>query len=386
MRVGEVSVAAGLAGLTAIGLCAWLMHGSGPADAAARAGIPSVFGTIHPPLLSYGPDAPQADAPRVRLASLDTTFEQRFASTGAGDSPDTPAIAAPSSSFDDRFFFDGSTRLSSLRPLTSFEDRFDAGSSSQSAATRTGNTPPLTTASVTAPAAPARNLASVAPAPRLVATVPLPRPAPRSPARYQVASLSETPVPASYTPTEPPRESGITGLLGKLTVREPAAEAAPADATPKEPNPLEIDPAHTAIYDISARRVYLPNGERLEAHSGLGGYMDDIRAVSMRKIGPTPPNVYELKLREARFHGVQAIRLIPVDGSKMYGRDGILAHPFMMGPEGASNGCVSIKDYPAFLNAYMRGEITRIVVVEQLDEPPGGRTAADWFRKIFGRS
>lgn len=386
MRVGEVSVAAGLAGLTAIGLCAWLMHGSGPADAAARAGIPSVFGTIHPPLLSYGPDAPQADAPRTRLASLDTTFEKRFTSAGADDSSDAPATDAPRSSFEDRFFFDGSTPLTSLRPQTSFEDRFGAAGSSQNVAARTANAAPLTTASVTTPAAPARNITSAAPPPRLVATVPLPRPAPRSPARYQVASLSETPVPASYTPTEAPKESGVTSLFGRMTLRETPAEAAPADATPKEPNPLEIDPAHTAIYDISARRVYMPNGERLEAHSGLGGYMDDVHAVSMRKIGPTPPNVYELKLREARFHGVQAIRLVPVDGSKMFGRDGILAHPFMMGPEGASNGCVSIKDYPAFLNAYMRGEITRIVVVEQLDEPPGGRTAADWFRKIFGRS
>jgi hypothetical protein len=74
----------------------------------------------------------------------------------------------------------------------------------------------------------------------------------------------------------------------------------------------------------------------------------------------------------------------------MYGRDGILVHPFMLGPEGGSNGCVSVKDYPAFLKAYQRGEITHLVVVDQLDDPPGGRTAADWFagtlKKIFGRS
>ena len=37
IRVGEVSVAAGLAGLTVIGLCAWTLHGSEPADAKARA-------------------------------------------------------------------------------------------------------------------------------------------------------------------------------------------------------------------------------------------------------------------------------------------------------------------------------------------------------------
>jgi hypothetical protein len=118
--------------------------------------------------------------------------------------------------------------------------------------------------------------------------------------------------------------------------------------------------------------------------------MDDVRSVHLRSRGPMPPNVYELTLREAPFHGVQAIRLTAVDGSKMYGRDGILVHPFMLGPEGASNGCVSVKDYPAFLKAYQRGEITRLVVVEQLDDPPGGRTAADWFssawKRIFGPS
>ena len=74
----------------------------------------------------------------------------------------------------------------------------------------------------------------------------------------------------------------------------------------------------------------------------------------------------------------------------MYGREGILAHPFMLGTNGESNGCVSFKDYPAFLNAYLRGEITRLVVVQRLDDPPSAWTAADWFsntlKSIFGRS
>jgi len=118
--------------------------------------------------------------------------------------------------------------------------------------------------------------------------------------------------------------------------------------------------------------------------------MDDVRFVHLRSRGPTPPNVYELKLRESLFHGVQAIRLTPLDGNKMYGRDGILAHSFMLGANGQSNGCVSFKDYPAFLNAYLRGEITRLVVVQRLDNPPSARTAADWFsdklKSILGRS
>jgi hypothetical protein len=49
----------------------------------------------------------------------------------------------------------------------------------------------------------------------------------------------------------------------------------------------------------------------------------------------------------------------------MYGRDGILAHTYMLGANGQSNGCVSFSDYDAFLQAYLRGEVTRIVVVEQ---------------------
>ena len=62
----------------------------------------------------------------------------------------------------------------------------------------------------------------------------------------------------------------------------------------------------------------------------------------------------------------------------MYGRDGILAHTYMLGPNGQSNGCVSFKDYDAFLHAYLRGEVDRIVVVPHLQEPPPGvRAEAD---------
>ena len=77
----------------------------------------------------------------------------------------------------------------------------------------------------------------------------------------------------------------------------------------------------------------------------------------------TPPNVYTLELRKDLFHGVRAIRLNPVDGSKMFGRDGILAHTYMLGPRGDSNGCVSFKNYDEVLNAFLRGEVTRMVVV-----------------------
>src|SRR5262249_50852688 len=329
-----------------------MMHGSGSADAAARAGGSglSVFGTIHPQLLNYGPDTPQANlphAPRVRLASLESTFDSRFAAPAADDSSDLPATTGSVSSFDERFFFDGSVPLSSLKPRSSFEDRFGAAIAENGA---TRSAAPAPSATATAPAARVTNVAAAAPAPRIVATIPLPRPAPRKAAPYRLASLSsDTPLPASYAPPD-------------------AAAAEP----PKDTGPLSGDLSHTAIYDISARTVYLPNGERLEAHSGLGGYMDDVRAVHLRKQGPTPPNVYELTMREHLFHGVQAIRLNPVDGAKMFGRDGMLVHPFMLGPQGDSNGCVSLKDYPKFLKAYQRREVTRMVVCVQLDAPRGG--------------
>jgi hypothetical protein len=145
---------------------------------------------------------------------------------------------------------------------------------------------------------------------------------------------------------------------------------------------------HTAIYDIAAHTVYLPDGHRLEAHSGLGGYMDDARYVNVKGRGATPPNIYDLALRERSFHGVRAVRLTPVDEGKMFGRDGMLAHPYMLGPNGQSNGCVSFSDYPTFLNAFLRGEVDRLVVVEHLATAPGPKTASGWIpeaiKDLFG--
>ena len=54
----------------------------------------------------------------------------------------------------------------------------------------------------------------------------------------------------------------------------------------KEAPPLEDD-GRTAIYDITARTVYLPSGRRLEAHSGFGDLMDNPRYVHVRMQGAT---------------------------------------------------------------------------------------------------
>ncbi len=121
-------------------------------------------------------------------------------------------------------------------------------------------------------------------------------------------------------------------------------------------NPASRFDRFTAVYDISARVVYLPDGTRLEAHSGLREHLDDPRYVHLRMRGPTPPHVYDLTPREKLFLGVEALRLNPVGGENaIYGRAGLLAHTFMLGPNGDSNGCVSFRNYGAFLQAYKRG-------------------------------
>jgi len=123
----------------------------------------------------------------------------------------------------------------------------------------------------------------------------------------------------------------------------------------------------TAVYNISAHTVYMPAGTRLEAHSGLGSRLDDPRHVDERMHGATPPNVYELEPREALFHGVRALRLKPVDNDKVFGRAGLRAHSYLLGSRGDSNGCVSFRNYNAFLEAYNSRKIKRLAVVAHLD-------------------
>lgn len=124
--------------------------------------------------------------------------------------------------------------------------------------------------------------------------------------------------------------------------------------------------SRTAVYDISAKAVYLPSGVVLEAHSGLGALMDDPQHVDRRMVGATPPGTYDLKPREKPFHGVRALRMTPVEGTSALGRVGLLTHNYLLGPRGDSNGCVSIKDYDRFVKAYDNGEFNRLVVVPSL--------------------
>lgn len=176
-----------------------------------------------------------------------------------------------------------------------------------------------------------------------------------------VASTTSARTFATQAVVAEQRERDLAGGLGRgplFSFPSPFGNSAPA--------PMSGYDRFTAVYDISARVLYMPDGTRLEAHSGLGQALDNPRYVAERAVGPTPPHVYELTLREGSFHGVQAIRLNPVGEGGIYGRAGLLAHPFMLGPNGDSNGCVSVKDYDAFLRAYQNGQIKKLAVVAKL--------------------
>jgi hypothetical protein len=203
--------------------------------------------------------------------------------------------------------------------------------------------------------------------------VPLPRPRPLD--RVQTASLdARAQVNKVVADTPPPKPTIFEKLFGKPDAPNVAlAYAAPdggvlGDGQSLTPSLSAPYDRFTAVYDISAATVYLPNGTKLEAHSGLGNRFDDPRFVHEKMRGATPPHVYDLKPREAIFHGVRALRLNPVGGeSAIFGRTGLLAHTYMLGPRGDSFGCVSFKNYNAFLKAYEDGDIKRLAVVARVE-------------------
>ncbi|MGY3036375.1 hypothetical protein ACVIIV_005545 [Bradyrhizobium sp. USDA 4354] len=170
----------------------------------------------------------------------------------------------------------------------------------------------------------------------------------------------------SYAETSPRVDN--RNFFEKFTDKIKLASLTPGDGLfSKAPDLAALGyDSRTAVYDISAKAVYLPNGVALEAHSGLGALMDDPDHVDRRMVGATPPATYDLKPREKLFHGVRALRMTPVDGTSALGRVGLLTHNYLLGPRGDSNGCVSIKDYDRFLKAYDNGEFNRLVVVPNL--------------------
>jgi hypothetical protein len=286
---------------------------AGPADTLPGPRV-SVFGTIHPEIFRLSAPLGSGSASnRLRSASLEPQIGLfDVLASGAPMPSDMSAVACGNAPFDERFdALEG-------RP-SSFDNRFASVDDCQSSFNES------------------------------------------------LMSAMEVLANSLRLPTDREIQKKRTDATPKATVSKVDVRLAQPR---KEAPPLEDD-GRTAIYDITARTVYLPSGRRLEAHSGFGDLMDNPRYVHVRMQGATPPNVYSLTLRERLFHGVRAVRLNPVDDSRMYGRAGILAHPYMLGANGQSNGCVSFSDYSEFLNAFLRGEVTRLVVVERLESPPG---------------
>ncbi|WP_377289702.1 tlde1 domain-containing protein [Rhizobium sp. SG2393] len=135
-----------------------------------------------------------------------------------------------------------------------------------------------------------------------------------------------------------------------------------------------------AVYDISGATVYMPDGTRLEAHSGIGEMRDNPKYTHVKMRGPTPPGVFRLSMRESRFHGVEALRMTSVDGTNPRGRDGLLTHSYLLRRSpGDSHGCIAFRNYPAFLNAFKRGHVNMIIVVESM--PKSKTQIAQLYRR-----
>ena len=167
----------------------------------------------------------------------------------------------------------------------------------------------------------------------------------------------------------------------EISVAPPPAQA-PTIAEPDAPKQGLTLPGPNdryAVYDVRAKKVYLPDGQKLEAHSGYGDKFDNPRYFNVKMLGPTPPNTYKLTMRESLFHGTEAIRLTPIGDGEMYNRNGILAHPYLLGPRGDSNGCVSVREYEKFLAAFKAGHIDQIVVVEAMPRTPSTNPLISWL-------
>jgi len=134
-----------------------------------------------------------------------------------------------------------------------------------------------------------------------------------------------------------------------------------------------------AIYDVSNATVYLPDGTKLRAHSGIGHMRDNPRYEHVKMRGPTPVGIYRLSMREKRFYGVEAIRMTSIDGRDPKNRTGLLTHTNLLRGQKGSHGCVAFQNYQPFLKAFKRGQITMMIVVPKM---PSSRTQlAALYRK-----
>jgi hypothetical protein len=356
----------GLIALTAVTLAGWavLTPGPGPAPGGER---PAIAAAEPTPALRPSLATTQAAAPRPSVAwMLDPSpaLGADAARTFGDVAPPAPAFLVATVEPPPAIREIARQVASRAEQARADRARLDQARLADAAASRrTAETPVRTAAAAPVPVATA-------------ALVPLPvaRPPelrrPPSTARLAARALPRTRDVFRAAMAEEP--SFFEKLFGGGATRQDPPQAlayASPDIPPQVAPRTRISPAPdsvagTAVYDISARTVTLPSGEVLEAHSGLGPAMDNPRFVHLRMRGSTPPGTYDLSERERPFHGVRAIRLNPVGGSAaIHGRDGLLAHTYMLRQPGASNGCVSFRDYNRFLQAFLRGEVRRLVVV-----------------------
>lgn len=134
-----------------------------------------------------------------------------------------------------------------------------------------------------------------------------------------------------------------------------------------------------AVYDVSSATVYLPDGTKLRAHSGIGHMRDNPRYEHVKMRGPTPAGIYRLSMREKRFYGVEAIRMTSIDGRDPKNRTGLLTHTNLLRGQKGSHGCVAFQNYQPFLRAFKRGQITMMIVVPKL--PSSRNQLAALYRK-----
>jgi hypothetical protein len=349
----------GSAGVACLVLgCAWILHAN-------------VFGaSVYPQLSSANFDSPVAKSP----PALAVRRAPSAADTIAAMLPEpVPVISAPASvpsfpllSFNDRF---AAAAPQGVEPRAPAEAAKLVDASPQAETPKPAAAPqPKETSPPSAPV----QVAAIAPAPRTA------EPRPAKNAGAAVRDMAQRAKAAVMSIGAVDKPSIFEKLWGKPQSRGSLLAFASADASatgsigPSQNSALggtqPLYDRSTAVYDISARTVYLPDGTRLEAHSGLGSKLDDPRYVHVRMQGATPPHVYDLTPREALFHGVPALRLTPVGGEQaIFGRTGLLAHTYMLGPNGDSNGCVSFKNYNAFLNAYRNQGIKRLAVVARVE-------------------
>jgi Protein of unknown function (DUF2778) len=326
--------------------CAWTLHAN-------------VFGaSVYPQLSSANFDAPVIRRPAFAVRSAPSA-----ADTIAAALPEpAPVIFAPANI--------------PSRPLLSFDERFAAAAPQSVEPSAPAETPRLAEAArpkeSSPPSAPVQ-VAAIAPAPPRAAEARPPKNA--GAAVRDMAQRAKAAVMSVAAANKPSiveklwgKPQSQTSLLAYASADTSATGSIGSSQNPALGGAQPLYDRSTAVYDISARTVYLPDGTRLEAHSGLGAKLDDPRYVHVKMQGATPPHIYELTPREALFHGVPALRLTPIGGEDaIFGRRGLLAHTYMLGPNGDSNGCVSFKNYNAFLNAYRNQGIKRLAVVASVE-------------------